>query len=701
MGLIDTDDPLSKNTARLSISTAEGENQRNQVREFLKTSELQYARRDSAVSISSFNDDEEKSNELRVPSPQKGLNQPINGESAVETNTSKRRRSSAHSIALLTQKKKQIKTEASNDEDNDEAKSKRKKHKKKLQKALALAEIIANDGKYTDPMVKIAHIRSFILDVFIKKADIRRIPFKLINRKNHNIVFCFIPGISKEDFGTKFDSRSTKGPIPINDLNIIDDFEFFKKTFDYLYPSSSPGSKDSLHLALQALINVPLTDGQKNALMKLLKKDKIILPDLTMSKEEMQQHNYPMHSSLLDNPVSIEGSDWVETKDFDHEGSHTFSLDCEFCQSANGKVLTRISIIDFDENIVLDTFVKPDVEITDYLTKYSGITEAKLEGVTTTLKEVQERFLSIVSSNDILIGQSLESDLNVLKIKHPKVIDTALIYDHTRGPPMKPSLKWLSEKHLGKLIQQGEANGEGHSSVEDSKACLRLVKMKLIEGKLFGKNVGEALLFENLNEKSLEPLKSSIIDYTPLRDWDNTLLEHNSYLIKHQATNDDEVVDFALKDIEDGNQFTILKLRELEYNSGWSPVPKAYDGYLRDGIDNSNDKITSVLESEERSKLIRNLNERLNKLYSELPENTIFIINTVMSDPREVFKLQSIRRNFQNLQREGVNLDNLTPEQNWTFDKRCELGDAVESARTCMTFINVKRNESIPQPDIN
>ena len=72
-----------------------------------------------------------------------------------------------------------------------------------------------------------------------------------------------------------------------------------------------------------------------------------------------------------------------------------------------------------------------------------------------------------------------------MKIKHDNIVDTSIIYDHNRGPPSKPSLKSLAEKHLNRQIQAGEGQGLGHSSIEDAKACLDLVKLKIIEGKLF------------------------------------------------------------------------------------------------------------------------------------------------------------------------------------------------------------------------
>lgn len=161
-----------------------------------------------------------------------------------------------------------------------------------------------------------------------------------------------------------------------------------------------------------------------------------------------------------------------------------FGMDCEFCESRGEKVLTQICLLNQDGSVVVSKLVKPDKEITDYKTEYSGITAERLEGVTTTLAEVQDELLQIVSSNDILVGHSLESDLKVLRLCHQRIFDTAAAFDHVQGPPKRPSLKWLAEKYLNRVIQRSE---NGHDPEEDARAALDLMKSKLEAGPYYGK----------------------------------------------------------------------------------------------------------------------------------------------------------------------------------------------------------------------
>lgn len=93
-----------------------------------------------------------------------------------------------------------------------------------------------------------------------------------------------------------------------------------------------------------------------------------------------------------------------------------FSVDCEMCETdVANRELTRISIVDEFENTILDTLVKPEGRITDYVTRWSGITPDMMEGVTTTLGDVQKAIQSLLPPDAILVGHSLEHDLQVFE----------------------------------------------------------------------------------------------------------------------------------------------------------------------------------------------------------------------------------------------------------------------------------------------
>ncbi|XP_024130545.1 RNA exonuclease 1 homolog isoform X2 [Oryzias melastigma] len=131
-----------------------------------------------------------------------------------------------------------------------------------------------------------------------------------------------------------------------------------------------------------------------------------------------------------------------------------YSLDCEMCYTVHGLELSRVTVIGSDLQVVYDAFVKPDSEVIDYNTRFSGISEKDVSGTSTSLKEVQQTLLQFITADTILIGHGLETDLCLLKLLHGKVVDTAVVFPHRLGPPHKLSLNQLTAEHLRRIIQE-------------------------------------------------------------------------------------------------------------------------------------------------------------------------------------------------------------------------------------------------------
>ena len=45
------------------------------------------------------------------------------------------------------------------------------------------------------------------------------------------------------------------------------------------------------------------------------------------------------------------------------------------------------------------------------------------------------------------------------QVYHERLIDTALSFEHPRGPPFKPALRWLVEHNLKREIQTSDEDG--------------------------------------------------------------------------------------------------------------------------------------------------------------------------------------------------------------------------------------------------
>ena len=192
---------------------------------------------------------------------------------------------------------------------------------------------------------------------------------------------------------------------------------------------------------------------------------------LMLSINQMLEENYPIPLSGL---MQERYSHYVysaETYEEVSDKSPLYSVDCEFCMtSKNILELTKVCVVDSDLNVVYNSFVKPDNPITNYLTKYSGITADMLKDVTTRLSDVQDALKKLLPSDAIWVGQSLNNDLHKLQMLHPYVIDTSVIYNISGQRGRKTKLKTLSSMFLGEEIQREDA--KGHDPKEDATAAM-------------------------------------------------------------------------------------------------------------------------------------------------------------------------------------------------------------------------------------
>lgn len=208
------------------------------------------------------------------------------------------------------------------------------------------------------------------------------------------------------------------------------------------------------------------------------------------NKSNNRKHNHhPPHSKSGGGPTSKVPHDMpMGKKDL------YFALDCEMVgvgQHGLDSALARVSIVNYDREVVLDTFVRVPVPVTDYRTYVSGIrSEDICSKDAKTLEETRDAVQNILRGK-ILIGHGLENDLKALQMTHPwcDTRDTAHYEPYMRkvkGSDNKADsknkssvmlcprrLKDLSLEILGLEIQ---VPGQPHSPVEDSLAALELYK---------------------------------------------------------------------------------------------------------------------------------------------------------------------------------------------------------------------------------
>lgn len=385
------------------------------------------------------------------------------------------------------------------------------------------------------------------------------------------VIVLLVPGLEAADFGLPSESRFSDSVQELQKTHLkgLNDPRLIKEL--QTFPVSAPGSNSSLFSAYNSFVNVQLSKKEKTTIREELMNKKITINDLLMSLDQLLENDYPIHMETagltddlqeeLTQRTEEQIVKYLPTESFDHDGSHIFALDCEMCLAKEGLVLARVSIVNFDLEVVYEKLVKPDVPIIDYMTRYSGITEEKLADVTTTLRDVQKDILKLISSKDILIGHSLQSDFDVLQIKHPKVVDTAAIFDHKAGPPFRPALRYLASTYLNDDIQNDSALG--HDSIEDATACMKLVKTKIANGMGFGLTINSENLFHKLSKEGVKSIRLS--DSGPKLQV--TATNHLECAIRCRS--DKEIMSGIVENVNKYDLF-VCRLRGLEFARGYA-----------------------------------------------------------------------------------------------------------------------------------
>jgi RNA exonuclease 4 len=169
----------------------------------------------------------------------------------------------------------------------------------------------------------------------------------------------------------------------------------------------------------------------------------------------------------------------------DGDKAHYVALDCEMVgvgYKGQESVVARVTIINWDVEIILDCFVRCDQFVVDYRTHVSGITKDDLESeYAISFCECQWLVAELIHDK-VLVGHALKNDLRVLGIQHPwyDTRDTAK-YEPFMKQRFEDGILWprklkdLAKEILGREIQMP---GHPHSAFEDALAALDLYKKK-------------------------------------------------------------------------------------------------------------------------------------------------------------------------------------------------------------------------------
>ena len=647
--------------------------------------------------------------------------------------------------------------------------------------------------------ININHLRDLVLYIM---ADATAPQWVSVRHRPHfrKVVTLLVPGLEEAMFKPKVDfavynkktpvqaaerlvtSPDDYYPRPLTESGLPDVLKSFAHMFPHLWPVRATGDdkQGRMHSPIATFLTAP---AQKSSEDKGKKGPKPVrdpqgwqnvrtrITEFILTPEQYVENGFSVHPCLLKDQQQREAfkdqEGWVHTnvdkfEDGDvpeqeiQQGSITagreaLAIDCEMCMTGEKEFsLTRISVVSWDGTVLLDELVKPDKPITDYVTRFSGITKEMIDPVTTTLGDIQKRLLALITPRTILIGHSLDSDMKALKMTHPFIVDTSVIFAHPKGHPFKHSLKWLAQKYLNKEVQKGDGTNIGHDSIEDARTCLDLVKKKCEKGKAWaaGEPSGENL-FKRLSRagtsykaqggaQAIGGLATG--KSTAAVDWGDAKRSVCSLadVVLDGCSSDADVEKGILRAVQGdpdgllvkggGVDFVWARMRELEALQGWwnrnrvdageeaLPPKELEEAHAAAKINPfaakmETDEKTSAFSKEldfsvaatgmDESKVaseptkpvleacLGNLADRLKRIYDALPPCTAFIVYSGSGDPREMSRLQNLHTQWKReYNTPGMKWDQLSVK--WTDREEQALKKAAMQARNGIAFIGVK-----------
>uniref|UniRef100_A0A8C4MH33 Apoptosis enhancing nuclease n=2 Tax=Equus asinus TaxID=9793 RepID=A0A8C4MH33_EQUAS len=165
--------------------------------------------------------------------------------------------------------------------------------------------------------------------------------------------------------------------------------------------------------------------------------------------------------------------------------SKCVAIDCEMVGTGpHGRVseLARCSVVSYHGDVLYDKYVRPEMPIVDYRTRWSGITRQHMRKAIP-FQVAQKEILKLLKGK-VVVGHALHNDFQALKYVHPRsqTRDTTYVPNLLNQPGLhtrtRVSLKDLALQLLHKKIQVGQ---HGHSSVEDAVTAMELYQLVQVQ----------------------------------------------------------------------------------------------------------------------------------------------------------------------------------------------------------------------------
>ncbi|KAI9768887.1 MAG: hypothetical protein M1839_003864 [Geoglossum umbratile] len=157
------------------------------------------------------------------------------------------------------------------------------------------------------------------------------------------------------------------------------------------------------------------------------------------------------------------------------------ALDCEMAgvKGATSEVVLLCAVDYLTGETLVNKLIKPSKRVVDWRTRVSGVTAEAMAAAIAQgqaldgWQEARQELWSHVDADTVLIGHSLQNDLDVLRVVHTRVVDSAILARNAAGGRRQWGLKSLCDELLGLEIQGYER--KGHDCLEDTLAAREVV----------------------------------------------------------------------------------------------------------------------------------------------------------------------------------------------------------------------------------
>ncbi|KAE8414256.1 ribonuclease H-like domain-containing protein [Aspergillus pseudocaelatus] len=209
------------------------------------------------------------------------------------------------------------------------------------------------------------------------------------------------------------------------------------------------------------------------------------------SPVRLHKQGYTMASQAQDNQANpkkatVARNRFLETPILNLYGTRrAVVLDCEMVQVRRWqREVAFLSAVDFlTGEVLINNYVRPTGKVTDWTTRISGITPATMAEAVARgqaldgWQSARQELYKYIDAQTVLIGHSLNHDLDVLGIYHSRVVDSVIlaseaVFGYASAFKRLYSLKTLSEAFLKLQIQ---ADNRPHVCLEDTFATRDVV----------------------------------------------------------------------------------------------------------------------------------------------------------------------------------------------------------------------------------